>query len=182
MYESTQKKWQTSRFRIDLSTPQIMGIVNVTPDSFSDGGQNGSTVAALRHCEQLIQDGADLLDIGGESTRPGATPLSLSEELARLLPVVRATPSKCLDASSVSAASMRYSLYLKDVLPTLTDNMCMVVLPAALSLHHTRPGVCVSIPCVRVDKLGRIYTSQQGGIVWSVYSPLLLPYSALPAT
>ncbi|MBP9148993.1 MAG: dihydropteroate synthase [Rhodoferax sp.] len=81
--------WQTSRFQIELDTPKVMGIVNVTPDSFSDGGQNCSTVAALRHCEQLLQDGADLLDIGGESTRPGATPLSLSDELARLLPVVR---------------------------------------------------------------------------------------------
>ncbi|MGP1681563.1 MAG: dihydropteroate synthase [Giesbergeria sp.] len=81
--------WQTSRFAIDLSRPQIMGIVNVTPDSFSDGGQHGSTAAALRHCEALLRDGADLLDIGGESTRPGSPPLPLEEELARVLPVVQ---------------------------------------------------------------------------------------------
>lgn len=81
--------WQTARFQISLDTPKVMGIINVTPDSFSDGGQNASTVAALRHCEQLIQEGADLLDIGGESTRPGASPLGLPEELARVLPVVR---------------------------------------------------------------------------------------------
>ena len=80
--------WQTTRFQINLRSPKVMGIVNVTPDSFSDGGQNGSTVAALRHCEQLILDGVDILDIGGESTRPGAPPLSLEEELARVVPVV----------------------------------------------------------------------------------------------
>ena len=82
--------WQTSRFQIDLSRPQVMGIVNVTPDSFSDGGQHGSTQAAIRHCEQLLQDGADLLDIGGESSRPGALPVGQTEELARVLPVLRA--------------------------------------------------------------------------------------------
>lgn len=81
--------WQTSRFNIDLARPQVMGIVNVTPDSFSDGGQHASTAAALAHCERLLRDGTDILDIGGESTRPGAVPLPLDEELARLLPVVR---------------------------------------------------------------------------------------------
>lgn len=81
--------WQTTRFQIDLSRPQVMGIVNVTPDSFSDGGQHASTAAALSHCEQLLKDGADVLDIGGESTRPGSPAVSLDEELARVLPVVR---------------------------------------------------------------------------------------------
>ena len=81
--------WQTSRFDIDLSQPRIMGIVNVTPDSFSDGGLFASTSAALRHCDQLLAEGAEILDIGGESTRPGAQPLSEADELARLLPVVR---------------------------------------------------------------------------------------------
>ena len=81
--------WQTTRFRIDLSQPQVMGIVNVTPDSFSDGGQHASTRAALVHCEQLLKDGAHILDIGGESTRPGAPAVSLEDELARVLPVVR---------------------------------------------------------------------------------------------
>ncbi len=80
--------WQTTRFSIDLSTPKVMGIVNVTPDSFSDGGQHATTQAALKHCERLLKDGADLLDIGGESSRPGAMPLPLQDELARVLPVV----------------------------------------------------------------------------------------------
>ncbi|MCR6475701.1 dihydropteroate synthase [Variovorax sp. ZS18.2.2] len=66
-----------------------MGIVNVTPDSFSDGGAHASTEAALRHCEQLLKEGADILDIGGESTRPGSPAVPLDAELARVLPVVR---------------------------------------------------------------------------------------------
>ena len=81
--------WQTSRFDIDLSQPKVMGIVNVTPDSFSDGGQHAGTRAALVHCEQLLKDGAHILDIGGESTRPGSPAVPLDEELARVLPVVR---------------------------------------------------------------------------------------------
>jgi dihydropteroate synthase len=69
--------------------PLILGIVNVTPDSFSDGGQHAGTDAAIRHAMKLAEDGADLLDIGGESTRPGATPVTESEELARVLPIVK---------------------------------------------------------------------------------------------
>ena len=81
--------WQTTRFQIDLSRPKIMGIVNVTPDSFSDGGRYAASGSALRHAEQLLADGADILDIGGESSRPGAPQVPLDVELARVLPVVR---------------------------------------------------------------------------------------------
>src|SRR5437016_12904837 len=70
--------------------PLVMGIVNVTPDSFSDGGQHASTDAAVAHALRLIEQGADLLDIGGESTRPGATPVPVEEELARVVPMVQA--------------------------------------------------------------------------------------------
>ena len=85
--------WQTSRYLIDLARPQVMGIVNITPDSFSDGGPYASTRAALAHCEALIQEGADILDLGAESTRPGAKPLPQTQELDRLLPVLRAAVS-----------------------------------------------------------------------------------------
>lgn len=81
--------WQTTRYRIDLSRPRVMGIVNVTPDSFSDGGRYAGTRAAIEHCEKLVAQGADILDIGGESSRPGTTPVPLDEELARVLPVLR---------------------------------------------------------------------------------------------
>ena len=81
--------WQTTRFSIDLRSPQVMGIVNVTPDSFSDGGQHASQSAAMAWCDKLVKDGAHILDIGGESTRPGAPPVPQDEELARMLPIVR---------------------------------------------------------------------------------------------
>lgn len=78
------------RFRIGLSQPRVMGIVNLTPDSFSDGGRFASLDAAVRHAERLIDEGADLIDVGAESTRPGAEPVGIDEELARLLPFLEA--------------------------------------------------------------------------------------------
>lgn len=73
-----------------LDRPQVMGIVNVTPDSFSDGGQHADTAAAVAHALALVEQGADLLDIGGESTRPGASPVSVQEEIDRVVPVIEA--------------------------------------------------------------------------------------------
>lgn len=75
---------------LDLSRPLLMGIVNVTPDSFSDGGLHADAAAAIAHARALVAAGADLLDIGGESTRPGAQPVSLDEELQRVIPVIEA--------------------------------------------------------------------------------------------
>ena len=80
--------WQTSRYQIDLTRVRIMGVVNVTPDSFSDGGRYFDAGAAIAHCEQLVREGADILDIGGESSRPGAQRVGAQEELDRILPVV----------------------------------------------------------------------------------------------
>ena len=76
------------KYQLDLSRPHVMGIVNVTPDSFSDGGKYESTEKAVEHALMLVQEGADILDIGGESTRPGATPVSLEDELSRVVPVI----------------------------------------------------------------------------------------------
>lgn len=81
--------WQTTRFQLDLTHPRVMGIVNITPDSFSDGGAHATLPLALGHCERLLREGADILDIGGESTRPGAPTVPLEEELARVIPLVR---------------------------------------------------------------------------------------------
>ena len=73
-----------------LDRPRVMGIVNVTPDSFSDGGAHDSTEAAVAHGLQLVAEGADLLDIGGESTRPGVAPVSVEEVPRRVVPVIQA--------------------------------------------------------------------------------------------
>lgn len=105
--------WQTTRFRIDLSRPRIMGIVNVTPDSFSDGGRHGQAQAAIRHCEQLLREGADILDVGGESSRPGADPVPLEEELRRVLPV--------LEAAAKLGAPVSVDTYKSEVMRAALD-------------------------------------------------------------
>ena len=71
---------------LDLSVPQVMGVLNVTPDSFSDGGKWNTLDRALFHAEQMVAEGADLIDIGAESSRPGFAPVSAAEEMERLLP------------------------------------------------------------------------------------------------
>lgn len=81
-------RWQTTRHIIDLSLPKIMGIVNLTPDSFSDGGRWSNSGAAQAHCEHLLEEGADILDLGAESSRPGAIGVSAQQEWARLEPVL----------------------------------------------------------------------------------------------
>ena len=80
--------FQCGQYRLDLAHPRVMGIVNVTPDSFSDGGRHASTELAVNHALKLVAEGADILDIGGESTRPNATPVGLDEELSRVIPVI----------------------------------------------------------------------------------------------
>ena len=76
------------RFRLDLGKPLVMGVVNVTPDSFSDGGKFFDPKAAVAHALRLAEEGADILDIGGESSRPGALPVSVFQEMDRILPVL----------------------------------------------------------------------------------------------
>src|SRR5260370_12378966 len=87
--------WKTRSRALDLrQSAKIMGILNVTPDSFSDGGQFFSLEAAVLHARELIAEGAENIDVGGESTRPGADPVSLEEELHRVIPVIRENPAE----------------------------------------------------------------------------------------
>ncbi len=81
--------WRCCGRELPLSQPLLMGVLNVTPDSFSDGGRHNSLKAALAHGLKLAADGADIIDVGGESTRPGAAPVSCREELARVIPLIR---------------------------------------------------------------------------------------------
>jgi dihydropteroate synthase len=83
-------EWHLSQRILTFDRPLVMGIVNVTPDSFSDGGQHPTPDLAIAHALRLLDEGADILDIGGESTRPGSQPVSLAEELSRVVPVVTA--------------------------------------------------------------------------------------------
>jgi dihydropteroate synthase len=94
--------------QLDLSRPQVMGILNVTPDSFSDGGKHQHLSNALRSAEQMLIDGATILDIGGESTRPGAAEVSVEEELERVVPLISAIRSRfdCVISVDTSKAAV----------------------------------------------------------------------------
>ena len=136
--------WQTSRFDIDLHRPRIMGIVNVTPDSFSDGGRHSSASEALAHAEQLLREGADILDVGGESTRPGAPVVSLEEELARVLPVVRGALAWGVPISvdTYKAEVMQAAL---DAGADIINDVWALRQNGALAMvaQHPRCGVCL---------------------------------------
>jgi dihydropteroate synthase len=136
--------WQTTRYRLDLAQPKVMGIVNATPDSFSDGGQHASAAAALRHCEQLLKDGAHILDIGGESTRPGSPAVPLDEELARVLPVVREAVQLGvpLSVDTYKPEVMRAAL---DLGADIINDIWALRQPGAADVvaRHGRCGVCL---------------------------------------
>ncbi|WP_029554252.1 dihydropteroate synthase [Verminephrobacter aporrectodeae] len=136
--------WQTSRFSIDLTRPQVMGIVNVTPDSFADGGRHDSTPAALRHCEQLLEDGARILDIGGESTRPGSRAVPLDVELARVLPLVRDAVSLGVPIS-VDTCKPEVMQAVLDLGADIVNDVWALRQPgaAAVVAAHPRCGVCL---------------------------------------
>ncbi len=87
---AARPQWRTGRGVLEISKPCVMGILNITPDSFWDGGQHASVTAALHHAERLVREGADIIDVGGESTRPGAQPVPATDEIARVEPVVAA--------------------------------------------------------------------------------------------
>jgi len=88
------KYWKTSRRKIPLDRPLVMGVLNVTPDSFSDGGKFDSVETARRRAEQMIAEGADIIDLGGESTRPGSKRVPVNEEISRVVPAIKAIKDK----------------------------------------------------------------------------------------
>ena len=136
--------WQTARFLIDLRRPQVMGIVNVTPDSFSDGGQFFDPKAAMAHCERLLADGADLLDIGGESTRPGARQPGLASERARVLPVLRHAVTLGVPVS-VDTSQPELMQAALDLGVDILNDVRALTRPGALAVAAAHPncGVCL---------------------------------------
>jgi dihydropteroate synthase len=146
--------WRVRGATVPLSRPIIVGIVNVTPDSFSDGGRFFSAEAAVAHATRLAAEGADMLDVGGESTRPqGATPVAVEEELRRVLPVVRALRVACpgipisVDTvkSTVAAAALEAgAAVINDVSGLRIDPAIARVCAGAgagLLVMHSRGGV-----------------------------------------
>ena len=140
----TPSVWRTSRFAIDLSQPRVMAIVNLTPDSFSDGGAHASAAAAIRHCEALVAHGADILDLGAESTRPGSPAVPLHQELERLLPVLREVLRLGVPVSidTYKPDVMRAAL---DLGADIVNDIWALRQPGALAVvaQHPACGVCL---------------------------------------
>jgi len=136
--------WQTSRFCIDLTRPQVMGIVNVTPDSFADGGRFAQADAARAHCDRLVADGADILDIGGESTRPGARLPDTAEQIARVRPVLRHAVTLGVPVSIDTADPVVMGEALALGVDILNDVRALRA-PGALAVAAAHPsaGVCL---------------------------------------
>ena len=172
--------WQTSRFSIDLERPKVMGIVNVTPDSFSDGGRHASTIAALRHCEQLLKDGADILDIGGESTRPGSPAVPLDEELARVVPLVREAVALGVPISvdTYKPAVMRAVL---DLGADIVNDIWALRQPGAVAVVATHPQCGVCLMHMHRDPQTMQATPMTGDVVPQVLSFLELHAHSLQA-
>lgn len=155
--------WRHARGVLDLSGPRIAGIINVTPDSFSDGGQHKTVDQALSHAGRLIEDGADLLDVGGESTRPGATPVDVEEEVRRVVPVVKAIAARfphtpiAVDTVKAGVASRALdagAAIVNDVSGLRLDGEMVTVVAegnAGLILMHSRGGVA---EMARLDDTG----------------------------
>ncbi len=136
--------WQTTRYRIEFDRPRVMGIVNATPDSFSDGGQHADARAAMAHCERLLREGADILDIGGESTRPGARQPDLDEELSRVLPVLghAVTLGAPVSVDTSRPEVMQAAL---DLGVDIVNDVRALVRPGALAVlaRSSTAGVCL---------------------------------------
>jgi dihydropteroate synthase len=136
--------WQTARFRIDLTRPRVMGIVNVTPDSFSDGGRFLHPSAAIAHAERLVGEGAHILDIGAESTRPGSRPPDADEELARLRPVLQAAVGLGVPVSVDTSDPVVIRAAL-DVGVDIVNDVRALARPGALEAvaAHPSAGLCL---------------------------------------
>lgn len=141
---ASESYWQTSRFRIDVTVPRVMGIVNLTPDSFSGDGLSANPAAALAHCERLLVDGADILDLGAESTRPGAAAVDAATEWARLSPVLQAVVGfGCpVSVDTQKATVMRHAL---DAGADIVNDVRALRGPGTLEVVAAHPlcGVCL---------------------------------------
>lgn len=135
--------WECRDRRIDLSTPKIMGVVNVTPDSFSDGGKFYSTDKAIEHGIQLAKDGADILDVGGESTRPGAEDVSVLSELERVIPVIEELSLRGLTVS-VDTSKPEVMIAAADAGAQIINDVYALKRPGAVEAAvKTGCGVCL---------------------------------------
>src|SRR5438876_420203 len=114
MARSAPMVWHVRDRVITIERPLVMGILNVTPDSFSDGGQFAARDAAVAHALEMVEQGADIIDVGGESTRPYAEPVSLDEELRRVIPVVEAIAKQSPVPISIDTSKAKVAQHALD--------------------------------------------------------------------
>ncbi len=173
--------WRIKGGAISLARPVILGIVNVTPDSFSDGGNFLSLSAAIEHAQRLVADGADLIDIGGESTRPqGAVRVSTDEERMRILPVIEAVHTQCpatpisVDTvkADVAAAALDAGAAVVNDVSMLREDPALASVVAArgagLVLMHSRGDVptmaTYALADYGMDVMGEVSTELESQI------------------
>jgi dihydropteroate synthase len=129
---------------LDLGTPVVMGVLNVTPDSFSDGGRYSEPDAALVQARRMVEEGAAIIDVGGESTRPGAAPASLPEELARVIPVIAALRRESQVFISVDTSKPEVMRAAVDAGADIINDIRALGAPGALAAAaDTRAGICL---------------------------------------
>jgi dihydropteroate synthase len=137
-------RWRCGTRVLDLRTPAVMGVLNVTPDSFSDGGRFAGRDAALAQARRMIDEGAAIIDVGGESTRPGADPATLDEELSRVIPVIEALRAESPVFISIDTSKPEVMLAATDAGADIINDVRALAEPGALAAAaRTRAGICL---------------------------------------
>jgi dihydropteroate synthase len=135
---------QLNKHVFDLKRPLLMGILNITPDSFSDGGQYLTLDEALKRAHQMIEEGVDIIDIGGESTRPGSEPVSVDEELKRIMPIIEALKKKSDIAISVDTYKPQVMKAVIDLDVAMINDVYALSQPGAIdTIKHSNVGICL---------------------------------------
>ena len=135
---------QLNKHVFDLKRPLLMGILNITPDSFSDGGQYLTLDEALKRAHQMIEEGVDIIDIGGESTRPGSEPVSADEELKRITPIIEALKKKSDIAISVDTYKTQVMKAVINLDVAMINDVYALSQPGAIdTIKHSNVGICL---------------------------------------
>ena len=135
---------QLNKHVFDLKRPLLMGILNITPDSFSDGGKYLSLNEALKHAHEMIEEGVDIIDIGGESTRPGSEPVSADEELKRIIPIIEALKKDSDIAISVDTYKAEVMKEVIDMDVAMINDVYALRQPGAIDvIKHSKVGICL---------------------------------------
>ena len=135
---------QLNKHVFDLKRPLIMGILNITPDSFSDGGQYLTFDTALKRAHQMIEEGVDIIDIGGESTRPGSDPVSADEELKRIMPIIEALKKESDIAISIDTYKPQVMKAVIDMDVAMINDVYALSQPGAIDIiKESNVGICL---------------------------------------